>query len=77
MFDNCYMSLLLTQLCPFLLQLFRSKHINKLQNTTSLTPLLFTDVIVPSQESEWSYMCLRGIDSQLSIFGLPMVSILG
>jgi len=33
---------------------------------TSLTPLLFIEVPVPSQESEWWCICVLGVPSQES-----------
>ena len=42
-------------------------------NKTSLTPPLFIEVSVPSQESEWSYICVL----RVSILPLSTIVLLG
>ena len=80
MFDNYYMPLLLTQLCPLLLQLFRRKHINKLLIKLAEPRhflLMFLNQVRTVSGHIYVCVCLRGIDSRFNyMFGLPMVSTL-
>ena len=69
MFDNYYMPLLLTQLCPLLLQLFRSKHINKLLIKLAEPRhflLLFLYQVRTVSGHIYVCVCLRGIDSRFA-----------